>query len=187
MHSYRGKRVVDLAFAGAASMVFAPVVAGIAVAVWLDDGGPTFFTQPRIGEAREVFRVIKFRTMRDGAVTRVGRWLRHTGLDELPQFLNVCLGDMSVVGPRPLTEEDVARLDWTSARHDWRFAAKPGITGLAQLAGGRNARHTARLDRLYLRSQSATLDARLVALSFVANLLGKAVVREVFRPATRSR
>lgn len=187
MHSYRGKRVVDLVFAGAASLVFAPLVAGIAVAVWLDDRGPTFFTQPRIGEGREVFRVIKFRTMRDGAVTRVGRWLRHTGLDELPQFVNVCRGDMSVVGPRPLTPEDVARLDWASARHDWRFVVKPGITGLAQLVGGRSARHSARLDRLYLRSQSAVLDARLVALSFVANILGKSSVREIFRPASRTR
>lgn len=187
MRSYRGKRALDLAFAGTACLVFAPIVAGITLAVWLEHRRSPFFMQPRIGEARNVFPILKFRTMHDGAVTRVGRWLRSTGLDELPQFVNVCRGEMSVVGPRPLTPEDVARLNWVSERHDWRFSAKPGITGLAQLVGGRNARHSARLDRLYLQSQSLALDARLVALSFIANIVGKAAVRECFRAPPRSR
>jgi lipopolysaccharide/colanic/teichoic acid biosynthesis glycosyltransferase len=185
MRSYRGKRVVDLVLAGVACLVFAPIVAVIAFAVWLEDRRSPFFTQPRIGESRKTFRILKFRTMRDGAVTRVGHWLRRTGLDELPQFVNVCRSEMSVVGPRPLTPEDITRLDWTAERHDWRFAAKPGITGLAQIVGGRSARHSARLDRLYLQSQSVALDVRLVALSFVANIFGKDAVREMFRPAAR--
>jgi lipopolysaccharide/colanic/teichoic acid biosynthesis glycosyltransferase len=187
VRSYRGKRALDLAFAGAACLIFAPVVAGITLAVWLEDRESPFFTQQRIGRARTAFRILKFRTMRSGAVTRVGRWLRLTGLDELPQFVNVCRGEMSIVGPRPLTPEDVVRLNWTSERHDWRFAAKPGITGLAQLVGGRSARHSARLDRLYLRSQGFALDTRLISLSFVANIVGKAAIRECFRPPPRSR
>lgn len=116
-------------------------------------------------------------------MTRVGGWLRRTGLDELPQFVNVCRGEMSIVGPRPLTVEDVTRLDWSSASHDWRFRMKPGITGIAQLAGGRSARHSARLDRLYLRRQSAALDLRIIALSFVINIIGKSIVRAWLRPA----
>lgn len=185
MSSYRGKRAVDLAFAGAASLVFAPAIVGIALAVRLEDGGPSFFTQSRVGEARRQFRIVKFRTMREGAVTRVGSWLRRTGLDELPQFVNVCRGEMSVVGPRPLTSEDIARLNWGSSLHDWRFSVRPGITGLAQLVGGRDARHSARLDRIYLRTQGVALDARMVALSFIANLVGKPLVRELLRPHRR--
>lgn len=176
--AYVGKRVMDIAFAACACVVFAPLVAIICLAIWLDDGGTPFFTQQRIGAARATFRILKFRSMRDGVVTRVGRWLRRTGLDELPQFMNVCRGEMSVVGPRPLTPVDVARLNWASARHDWRFEMKPGITGIAQLVGGRSARHSARLDRLYLRRQGALLDICIVALSFVGNLAGKAAVRK---------
>jgi len=181
--AYRGKRAMDIAFAASACVAFAPVVTVITLAIWLEDGGSPFFTQPRIGKARKTFRILKFRTMRDGVVTRVGHWLRRTGLDELPQFVNVCRGDMSVVGPRPLTADDIARLNWSSAAHDWRFVMKPGITGIAQLAGGRSARHSARLDRLYLSRQSASLDLCLVALSFVSNIAGKTTVREWIRPA----
>ncbi len=177
---------MDLAFAASAGLVFAPVLAVIAAAIWIEDRGSPFFTQARIGAGRRTFHILKFRTMRAGVVTRVGHWLRRTGLDELPQFVNVCRGDMSVVGPRPLTTEDVARLNWSSADHDWRFAMNPGITGIAQLAGGRSARHSARLDRLYLRRQAASLDLCLVALSFIINIAGKRVVREWIRPARRT-
>ena len=181
--AYPRKRAMDIAFAAAACVVFAPVVAVIGAAIWLEDGGSPFFTQPRVGAARATFRILKFRTMRDGCVTRVGHWLRRTGLDELPQFVNVYRGDMSVVGPRPLTAEDVERLKWSSAQHDWRFAMKPGITGIAQLAGGRSARHSVRLDRLYLRRQTALLDVRIIVLSFVINIAGKTTVRAWMRRA----
>lgn len=179
--AYAGKRAMDIALAASACLVFAPAVAVIGVAICLEDRGSPFFTQPRIGAGRATFRILKFRTMRDGRVTRVGHWLRRTGLDELPQFVNVYRGEMSVVGPRPLTAEDVDRLDWSSAHHDWRFAMKPGITGIAQLAGGRSARHSARLDRLYLRRQNALLDLRIILLSFVINIMGKPTVRAWMR------
>jgi lipopolysaccharide/colanic/teichoic acid biosynthesis glycosyltransferase len=182
MNAYPGKRAFDLVVAGTACMVFAPVAAGVAVAVWLDDGRPLTFSQPRLGHARHPFTILKFRSMRDQKVTRVGQWLRSTGVDELPQFLNVCRGEMSIVGPRPLTAQDVTRLGWNGPDHDWRFAARPGITGLSQLlAGGRGSRTSERLDRLYLRRQSPTLDLKLIALSFAANLLGKRKIRRWLR------
>ena len=185
-NAYRGKRIVDIALAAAACILFAPVVGVITLAIWLDDRGSPFFTQTRVGKGRRTFRILKFRTMSAGVVTRVGRWLRRTGLDELPQFVNVCRGEMSIVGPRPLTADDIARLNWSTAYHDWRFAMKPGITGIAQLAGGRSAIHSARLDRLYSRRQSALLDLGIIALSFVINMVGKATVRDWIRPSRRT-
>ena len=119
--------------------------------------------------------------MRDGQVTNVGRWVRRTGLDELPQFLNVWRGEMSVVGPRPLTSEDVRRLGWNTPQLDWRFAAKPGITGLSQLLAGRGVVASRRLDRLYLRRQQPLMDVYLVALSGVANLIGKRRLARLIR------
>lgn len=179
--AYCGKRVLDVTLAASACIVFAPVTVVVMLAIWLDDHGSPFFTQMRVGKGRKTFRILKFRTMRDGVVTRVGRWLRRTGLDELPQFVNVCRGEMSIVGPRPLTMDDIARLDWSSEYHDWRFAVKPGITGVAQLAGGRSAQHSSRLDRLYLRRQCAALDLRIIALSFIINIVGKTTVRRWIR------
>jgi lipopolysaccharide/colanic/teichoic acid biosynthesis glycosyltransferase len=179
--AYRGKRVLDVTLALTACIAFAPVITVIMVAIWLEDRGSPLFAQMRVGMRRETFRILKFRTMRNGVVTRVGRWLRRTGLDELPQFVNVCRGEMSIVGPRPLTLEDITRLDWSSEHHDWRFAIRPGITGIAQLAGGRSAQHSARLDRLYLRRQCAALDIRMIALSFIINMVGKTAVRRWIR------
>jgi len=96
MQSYCGKRTVDVITAGTACVVFAPLAAGIALATWLEDGGPPLFLQSVSVITRRPFTVFKFRTMRDGQATYVGRWLRQTGLDELPQFINVCRGEMSV-------------------------------------------------------------------------------------------
>jgi len=168
-------------------MVFAPVVAGVTLAVLLDDGGPVLFSQSRLGRLRQPFTLFKLRSLREQKVTRVGQWLRSTGVDELPQFLNVCRGEMSVVGPRPLTEQDVTRLGWGTLEHDWRFAAKPGITGLSQLLAGRGARASERLDRFYLRRQSLALDLKLIALSFAVNVLGKSKIRRWLRGGLAAR
>src|SRR5262249_4772551 len=130
---YPAKRALDVLAASAAFALFAPAAAVVALAIGWDDGGPPLFLQGRVGRGREPFTIVKFRSMRDQQVTRVGRWLRRTGVDEWPQFLNVCRGEMSVVGPRPLTSEDLRRLGWADARTDWRFAVRPGITGLSQL------------------------------------------------------
>lgn len=181
------KRLFDLAATALAGVVFAPAMPWIAAAIALDDGRPLLFEQERIGRDRRAFRVLKLRTMRDERVTRVGRWLRATGLDELPQFVNVARGEMSVVGPRPLTSADVTRLGWDARAHDARFAVRPGIVGLAQIVGGRSARHTARLDALYARRASLRVDASLIGLGFVANLLGKDRMRRLWRDTKRWR
>jgi lipopolysaccharide/colanic/teichoic acid biosynthesis glycosyltransferase len=172
------KRMFDLAGAAAGMVVFSPAMAIIAATIVLDDGGPVLFRQERLGRGRRPFTILKFRSMQDGRVTRVGRILRATGLDELPQFVNILRGDMSAVGPRPLTEDDVLRLGWTEPRCDFRWQALPGLTGLAQLAGARSGRLSLTLDRCYLMRRSLWFDTRLVAASFAVNLLGKARVRQ---------
>jgi lipopolysaccharide/colanic/teichoic acid biosynthesis glycosyltransferase len=178
---YAGKTALDLLAVSAACVTLGPLLAGIAIATWAEDGGPPFFFQTRIGRGRKSFTVIKFRSMSQEGVTRVGRLLRRTGLDELPQFLNVARGEMSLVGPRPLTPKDIERLGWAHPSFDWRFNSKPGITGLSQLLAGRGARFSRRLDRLYLNRQSLALDVRLIAFSFAANLIGKRRIRRWLR------
>ena len=185
--SYAGKRALDLLVAGTACAAFAPLIAGIAVATWLEDRGSPLFAQPRVGRARAPFTILKLRSMREQHVTTIGRWLRRTGIDELPQFVNVLRGEMSVVGPRPLTQQDVERLGWHEPLHDWRFAVNPGITGLSQLWAGPASRSTRRLDRLYLQRQSLLLDLHLIGLSFVVNLAGKRTVRRWLRDVRRPR
>jgi lipopolysaccharide/colanic/teichoic acid biosynthesis glycosyltransferase len=187
--SYAGKRALDLLVAGTACAAFAPLVAGVAVVTWLEDNGSPLFEQSRVGRQRHPFTILKLRSMQEQRVTRVGRWLRQTGIDELPQFVNVLRGEMSVVGPRPLTQLDVERLGWHQSTEDWRFAVNPGITGLSQLLAGPASRSTRRLDRLYLQKQSLLLDLRLIALSFAVNLAGKRTVRRWLRadPAAVSR
>jgi exopolysaccharide biosynthesis polyprenyl glycosylphosphotransferase len=138
-------------------LVFAPLLAAMAIAVRLDSSGPAFFTQTRIGQGGRPFKVYKMRTMvqdadaikahlaeanefdsvlfkmkRDPRVTRVGQFLRRSSLDELPQLVNVVRGEMSLVGPRPFLPEEVARMDEDTLR---RHAVQPGITGLWQVSG----------------------------------------------------
>jgi lipopolysaccharide/colanic/teichoic acid biosynthesis glycosyltransferase len=149
--------------------------------VYADDRGPVFFIQHRAGRMRAPIRVFKFRTMEGSRITRVGRWLRATGIDEIPQFINVFRGEMSVVGPRPLTEDDIDRLGWNAPRYAKRWEVRPGITGLAQLYGGHSARISWYLDRRYLKIQSVRLDAAMVFLSFVINLVGKKRIRRWLR------
>lgn len=143
-----GKRILDLAVAGAALPVLSLLTVGVGLAIKLDDGGPIFFRQERWGREGQPFRIYKFRSMTVGApdlrnadsstvavrgdtrVTRVGRVLRATSLDEVPQFINVLAGSMSLVGPRPnLATKPVAEMTGDELR---RLAVKPGITGYNQ-------------------------------------------------------
>jgi len=179
MASYRGKRLFDLTITAVAVVVFAPVLCCIAVLIWLEDRGSPLFRQTRVGRFRRPFATLKFRTMRDGVVTHTGKWLRRTGIDELPQFFNVWRGEMSVVGPRPLTEADITRLGWSDPSYDWRFEVKPGITGLSQLLAGNGAKASRRFDRYYLRHKNLILDIRLVTISFLANLIGKQAAKKL--------
>lgn len=177
------KRMFDVAGACAGLVVFAPVMAAVAIAVLIDDGRPLFFRQQRIGYRRRPFSILKIRTMRDGRTTRVGRVLRATGLDEVPQLVNVLSGEMSAVGPRPLTESDVARLGWTGEAFDFRWEAKPGLTGLAQIVGPTLPIEALELDRTYAGSWNPLLDCRLIALSFAVNVFGKVRVQQFVRYA----
>ena len=180
------KRVFDVAGALAGVLAFSPLMAIIAGAIALEDGAPVLFRQERLGRGRRPFTILKFRSMRADRVTGVGRILRATGLDELPQFINILRGEMSAVGPRPLTADDVARLGWTSPRFDFRWRVRPGLTGLAQLSEPDSGLISLRLDRCYAARRSLSLDVRLVALSFAVNALGKRRVRRFLTAARDS-
>jgi lipopolysaccharide/colanic/teichoic acid biosynthesis glycosyltransferase len=173
LSSDAGRRAFDVFFSLVGCQVFAPFYILAAALIKLEDGRLVLFRQERLGRHKRPFRIFKLRTMRDGHVTRVGRWLRATGLDETPQFFNVLLGDMSMVGPRPLTADDVVRLGWAGPEHARRWEVNPGITGLAQVFGGRTSRHSGRLDALYVKRRSASLDTQLIAISVVVNMAGK--------------
>lgn len=174
-----GKRALDVVASFAALSVFSPVLIGAAVAIKLEDGGPVLFLQERIGKDGVPFTVFKVRTMRDGSITRVGAWLRRTGIDEIAQFLNVLRGEMSVVGPRPLTRADLERLGW---EHDAiRASMEPGITGPAQVYGGQGAAVSLGHDHAYAAGASLVGDVRFIAISFAINLVGKQRVREWLR------
>ena len=187
MTSIRPKRLFDLVGAAAGLLAFSPAMATIAAAIVLEDGFPVLFRQERLGRRRRPFTILKFRSMRNGRITRVGRMLRPTGLDELPQFINILHGDMSAVGPRPLTESDVMRLGWMAPRYDFRWRVLPGLTGLAQVVEVRSGRLSLVLDRRYVACQSLWLDVRLVAVSFAINALGKRRVRRLLVRLRRGR
>ena len=140
-------RALDVAIAGTGLVLTSPVLAAAALAVKLDDGGPVFFKQTRVGKGGEDFELLKLRTMVVGAetkgagyavdkgdsrITRVGSFLRRTSIDELPQLWNVVRGDMSLIGPRPTLRYQVERY---SERQRRRLDVLPGITGWAQIHG----------------------------------------------------
>lgn len=170
------KRIVDAALSLVALGLLAVPFAALALAVKLDDGGPVFFRQTRAGRGGRTFRVWKFRTMvvdavskglgvtvavDDARITRVGRILRGLGLDELPQLLNVLVGEMSLVGPRPTLPYQVEHYDEVQQR---RLEVRPGITSLA-VVSGRNAlpwRERIELDVWYVDHWSLGLDVRIL-------------------------
>lgn len=147
------KRVLDICGASALLVLTSPVLAAAAVSILIDTGRPILFRQERIGQHGRIFRMSKFRTMRrnaqyegtglfsyegDSRITRSGKWLRISSIDELPQLLNVMHGDMSLVGPRPPVVGELGEFeDFTGALY-YRFKLKPGITGLAQVSGRNN-------------------------------------------------
>lgn len=164
-------RPMDLTLAGLSLAVSSPLLAVLAVAIKLDSPGPVIFTQERMGKDCKPFRCLKFRTMHDGAegmawtlendprVTRVGRWLRAMHLDEIPQLVNVLMGEMSIVGPRPLVEQEIVLFGALDHPYNKRFSVLPGITGLAQVSVAPDAHLTKfRLDAFYVEHQSTRLD-----------------------------
>ena len=175
--------MLDVLLSGVGLLLSSPVWLLVAAAIKLEDGGPVFYGQARAAQGGGTFRVLKFRSMvpdaehRTGAVwasasdprvTRIGRLLRATALDELPQLLSIFRGDMSFVGPRPERPEFVQDFEKRIPRYRERFDARPGLTGLAQIYGQYDSppRRKLRYDLLYIRRQSVWLDVRLIALSF---------------------
>jgi lipopolysaccharide/colanic/teichoic acid biosynthesis glycosyltransferase len=161
------KAAIDRAAAAAALVALLPVLLAVALAVRLDLGPPVLFRQRRPGRFGEPFALLKFRTMRAGSgpdgdrLTRLGRFLRASSLDELPELWNVLRGEMSLVGPRPLLTHYLARYDDEQAR---RHAVRPGLTGWAQV-NGRNAvgwEERLAMDVWYVDHRSLALDARIV-------------------------
>jgi lipopolysaccharide/colanic/teichoic acid biosynthesis glycosyltransferase len=192
-----GKRALDLALSGVGLVLSAPLWAIIAAAIKLEDGGPIFFGQERVGEGGQVFGVLKFRSMipnaealvgalqasqHDPRITRVGGWLRATAMDELPQLWNIFRGDMSFVGPRALRPGEIetsgsgAHVSMEAIPgYAERHSVRPGLTGIAQIFAARDVprRHKFKYDRVYIANQSFWLDVRLIALSFWITFRGR--------------
>jgi len=180
------KRAFDVAGASAILVLVAPLMALIAIAIKLDSRGPVLFRQTRMGRNDRPFRMLKFRSMIDGAdalkdglrernealdglfkidtdprVTRIGRWLRRRGLDELPQFFNVLGGSMSIVGPRPLVIDEDRRVTGFDRR---RLHLTPGITGRWQTLGAARVPfpEMVKIDYLYIANWSPWVDLRII-------------------------
>jgi lipopolysaccharide/colanic/teichoic acid biosynthesis glycosyltransferase len=179
------KRIFDATLAAAGLLLSAPLSLLIALAVKLGDGGPVFYGQERVGRHGRPFKSWKFRSMvpdaerrfgplqaseHDARVTRVGRLLRATALDELPQLWNILRGDMSFVGPAG----EVIPLA-TIPGYEERHRVAPGLTGIAQIYADRDIlrRHKFRYDLLYIRRRSFLLDLRLILLSFWITFRGR--------------
>lgn len=195
---YRIKRWLDYGLAALAVLILSPVFVGIAIAIRFTSPGPIFFCQERIGLRGNVFKVWKFRTMtidapqrqaqleqhnqsadgimfklqNDPRITSVGRFLRRSSLDELPQLFNILLGQMSLVGPRPLPLRDVAQFEpWHHIRHQ----VLPGITGLWQVSGRSDIERfddAARLDLHYIDNWSLNLDLEIMVATLRIVLKG---------------
>lgn len=169
------KRLVDVVGATVGLLVAAVPMALIAVALRVTMGSPVLFRQGRPGRHGVPFTILKFRTMRGGAgsdaerLTSLGRWLRSTSLDELPELWNVLRGDMSLVGPRPLLVEYLALYSPRQAR---RHEVRPGLTGLAQVAGRNLVDWDERfeLDVEYVDTRSLALDLRILGRTVAAVL-----------------
>jgi exopolysaccharide biosynthesis polyprenyl glycosylphosphotransferase len=181
------KRALDLVGACVALLVFSPLMALISLLIWIESPGRVLFKQQRVSLGGDVFWIWKFRTMRcmaelsgsiedswttrdDPRITRIGRWLRRTSLDELPQLFNVIRGDMALVGPRPERPELIDRF-----REDWRGymlrqQVKAGMTGWAQvngLRGDTSLRKRLQYDLFYIRNWSIWFDVRILLMTIV--------------------
>lgn len=171
------KRGIDVAIATLLLVLSSPLSLAIALAIWLDDRGPILLRQARLGLHGVPFAMWKFRSMRDERVTRVGNLLRRYRLDEVPQLLNVLMGDMSLVGPRPERPEIAERILADVPDFDLRCLVRPGIAGLAQILAEYDARPAVKLryDLTYMCSWSLWLDVRLLFLSVAAALSGSGI------------
>ena len=189
------KRGVDFVCALIGTLAVSPVVAAIALAIKLESRGPVIYSQDRVGRFGEVFKIFKFRSMRidaeahgpvwaggdeDPRLTRVGKFLRRTHLDELPQLINVLRGEMSLVGPRPERPHFVEQLDREIPRYDERLLIKPGMTDLAQVHYRydqtiADVKRKLRFDLLYVKRMCLMLDFRILAWTFLVVVTGRGI------------
>lgn len=177
------KRPFDFLLSFIGLVVSFPLWVIVAIAIWLEDGRPILYSQKRLGKDRREFQLLKFRSMiknaeqqtgpvwankDDHRITKVGRILRKTALDELPQLLNILKGEMSFVGPRAERPELAREIEREIPKFSLRLLLRPGLTGLAQVCGkyNTNPRNKLRYDLLYIRNQSFLLDLKLILLSF---------------------
>jgi len=188
----RAKRLVDVVLGALGTLVFALAIPFVMVGNLLANRGPLFYSQPRVGKNGEVFAILKFRTMRpeavgslsnewtqerDPRITRFGRVLRVTHVDELPQMINILKGDLAVVGPRPEQPRYVAELVEKLPFYDLRHLVRPGLTGWAQVKYGYAGDEHDALEKLqyeffYLRHQSLGLDSKIVGRT-VRSVMGR--------------
>lgn len=176
------KRTMDIILSSAAMIVAAPIMAMVAVAIKLEDGGPVFFTQKRATIDGKTFDILKFRSMivdaekfgqvipatdRDPRITKVGNIIRATRIDELPQIINILKGEMSIVGPRPERVEHVEKYSQEIPEFSYRLKVKGGLTGYAQIYGKYNtsAYDKLRLDLMYIEKYSILLDIKLILMT----------------------
>ena len=192
------KRTVDVLISFICLVLLGPLFGFIALLVWLEDGGPIFFSQTRVGQYGRHFKMYKFRSMcldaeqrlkellaqnrhkegvtfkieDDPRITRTGKWLRKFSFDELPQLYNVLIGNMSLVGPRPPVPREVEKY---SPSHRRRLAVKPGITCIWQISGRSEIDFSGQvqLDVNYIESQSLWMDLKILARTVPAVLSGK--------------
>jgi len=187
--NYIGKRLFDIIGSILALLAFSPLFILIGVLILITDGHPIFYRQNRIGQGGKIFRIIKFRSMykdadkilknnpdvyrkylendyklpegEDPRITKIGRFLRKTSLDELPQFLNVLIGDMSLVGPRPIVPEELREYGEKKSKF---LMMKPGITGIWQVSGRSELKYPERteVELKYIQVQSFSFDLRVL-------------------------
>jgi putative colanic acid biosynthesis UDP-glucose lipid carrier transferase len=186
-----GKRVFDLVISLLiTTLVLSWLIPILAILIKLDSKGPVFFIQTRIGFLGIPFRCYKLRTMivnqssdsqqamyNDQRITRLGHFLRITSLDELPQFLNVIIGNMSIVGPRPFMKKDDQEFSITVSNYPLRYCAKPGITGMAQVKGYRGRTdnflsifHRYQWDAFYIRNARPSLDFKILRITAIQTI-----------------
>lgn len=178
---YLGKRALDLVLSVVALAILWPVLIITAICIKLEDGGPVFYKQKRYTKDSQIFEILKFRSMivdaekdgvtpctgNDSRITKVGKVIRATRIDELPQILNILKGDMSFVGPRPERVEHVEQYSEDLKEFTYRLRVKGGLTGYAQIYGKYNtsAYDKLRLDLMYIENQSLLLDLKLILLT----------------------
>jgi len=182
------KRGIDLVIATVALIVFSPVMLAVAIAIWLEDRGPIFYRQVRMGLDGKPFEIVKFRSMRVGAEnetgakwaerddprrTKVGRLIRAWSIDEFPQLFNVLLGDMSVVGPRPERPQFVEQFRAEFPQYMLRHKVRAGMTGWAQVHGWRgntSIRMRIEHDLYYIENWSLMLDMKILFMTLIHGL-----------------